>query len=401
MRRIQIPFAPRAIYRRMRSLVQPETAVEREAAHAVSQLRSRLLLIVTPARVLVAAAILVASMLRFVDLDTIPPALNQDEVVNGYDAYSLFLSGRDHHGHPFPFAGLESFGDWASPLLTFLTVPAVGLFGLSAGVIRGVSAAIGVMAVPIVYLLGCELFRRRSIGVLAAWFIAVSPWHVHRSRFAIPPAVVPTMVALTMLALVWTVRRQSARGMVALAISAGLTIAGYPTMKLYVPLLLLAAFVIYRQTVIRLNREALCYAAIIFIIITGPILYLSLADPGGRARLDQVSIFKASNVNVLFLAHQYETYFSPWVFFVAGNGHPGQSPATPGFGVELRSALPFLLAGGLWLLRTIFVGSMRQNRQSALLLVAALVLYPIPGSLTLPTPPLVGPNLSRAIHPFH
>jgi len=86
----------------------------------------------------VLAAILAGALLRFTNLGEIPSGLNQDEAVNGYDAYSLFLTGRDHHGHPFPFAGLESFGDWASPLLTFLTVPAVGLFGLRVEVVRGV-----------------------------------------------------------------------------------------------------------------------------------------------------------------------------------------------------------------------------------------------------------------------
>ncbi len=67
----------------------------------------------------VLVAMLVGAGLRFTSLSEIPPGLNQDEAVNGYDAYSLFLTGRDHHGHPFPFAGLESFGDWAAPLLTF------------------------------------------------------------------------------------------------------------------------------------------------------------------------------------------------------------------------------------------------------------------------------------------
>ena len=367
-------------------------------AHVGAELLGRRLFLLTPAGILLCAAIFVGIMLRFANLGGIPPALNQDEVVNGYDAYSLFLTGRDHHGHPFPFAGLESFGDWASPLLTFLTVPAVGLFGLRPEVVRAVAAAIGVLAIPIVYLLGKELFARRSIGVLAAWFIAVSPWHVHRSRFAIPPAVVPTMVALTIVVLIWTVHRRSARGIVAFAVAAGLTIASYPTMKLYVPLLILAALAIYGKTLIGLKREALCYAVIVFVVIAGPIIYLSLVDPGGRARLDQVSAFNTANVSAGFLAQQYRSYFSPWVFFIAGNGHPGQSPTPPGFGVELRSALPLLLAGFLWLIMAVVRPAQPAQRRAALFLLAALALYPVPGSLTVPTPPLTNPHLSRAIH---
>src|SRR5512140_1833925 len=97
--------------------------------------------------ILLIVAIVVGGILRFARLKDVPPGFNQDEAVNGYDAYSLFLTGRDQHGHPFPFAGLESFGDWVSPFLTFVTAPAVGLLGLDVGVVRGVTAALGVLAI--------------------------------------------------------------------------------------------------------------------------------------------------------------------------------------------------------------------------------------------------------------
>src|ERR1051325_4839170 len=111
---------------------------------------------------LLIVVILVGGVLRFAKLKEIPPGLNQDEAVNGYDAYSLFMTGRDHHGHPFPFAGLESFGDWVPPLLTFVTAPAVGLLGLRVEVVRGVTAALGVLAILVVYFLASELFNRRD-----------------------------------------------------------------------------------------------------------------------------------------------------------------------------------------------------------------------------------------------
>ncbi len=88
-------------------------------------------------------------------------------------------------------------GDWSSPLLTFLTVPFVGLLGLHMEVLRLVSATIGVILVPVIYLLGYELWERRSVGMVAAWLVAVTPWHVHLSRWAIPPTLVPTMVGLS------------------------------------------------------------------------------------------------------------------------------------------------------------------------------------------------------------
>jgi 4-amino-4-deoxy-L-arabinose transferase-like glycosyltransferase len=350
------------------------------------------------AHTLLLVAILVGSLLRFVDLKQIPPGFNQDEAVNGYDAYSLFVTGRDHHGHPFPFAGLESFGDWASPLLTFVTAPAVGVLGLHVEVVRGVAGALGVLSIPLIYILACKLFKRRAFGIAAAFAIALSPWAVDRSRFANPSASVPIMVVLTMLALIWTMQQRSDRGIVALGVIAGLAIATYPTMKLYIPLLLIAGFLIYARTLRHFKKESLLYAAILFGIIAGPIMYLSLFDPGGGSRLEQVSVFNSGQANPLFIAQQYKSYFSPWVFFIAGNGHPGQSATPPGWGVELISSIPFLLAGALWLVFAVTRPSRPFERQGALFLIAALALYPIPGSLTVPTPPLVNPHLSRGIH---
>jgi 4-amino-4-deoxy-L-arabinose transferase-like glycosyltransferase len=338
-------------------------------------------------------AIAVGIALRFANLGGVPPSLHQDEAVGGYDAYSLAATGRDHHGHPFPFVGLESFGDWTSPLLTFLTVPVVGLFGLRVEVLRGVTATIGVLAIPIIYLLGAELFRRRSIGVVAAWLMAVSPWHVHRGHFAIPPSAVPTMVAITMLAVIWALHHRSSRGTVLAAVAAGLTMASYPTMKLYVPLLLLAALVIYAPTIGTLSREALCYAAVVFLVIAGPIWYLSLVDPGGRARLQQVSAFTSQEPSAGFLLEQYRAYFSPWVMFVAGDEHPARTATPPGLGVEPWSTIPLLLAGGVAAVLAVARPPRPEDRRAALFLLAALVAYPIPGSLTLPSP-----HLGRAIH---
>lgn len=336
----------------------------------------------TPAGLAVLAAVLVAAALRFFDLARVPPALNQDEAVNGYDAYSLLLTGRDHLGHSFPIAGLESFGDWVSPLLTFLSVPLVGAWGLDLWTIRAVTAAVGVLAVPLVYRLGVELLGSRSVGVGAAWLLAVSPWHAHLSRWAIPPVLVPTVVALLLLACAWTGRTGSRRGAVATSLVAALTILSYPTMKLYVPLLLLTALAIYAPSLRKIGWEALTYSAVIFLAVAGPNLYLSVFDPGGRARFEEQSIFVHADVTPSLLVSQYVSYLNPSFLFLAGDGNPMHSP--PGYGLEPLLMLPLVAIGVAGVLVKLVRGS--SPRRPLLLLLAVLVLYPVPGSLTLPAP---------------
>lgn len=332
---------------------------------------------------LLIAATMVAALLRLVDLGAVPPGLNQDEAVSGYDAFSLIQTGRDHHGHPFPFAGLESFGDWVSPLLTFLTAPAVGLFGLKVEVLRAVTAIVGIAAVPLIYRLAVELFGRRSIGVIAAWLIAISPWHTHLSRWAIPTPLVPTMVIATLLALVWTVRRRSGGGLILFALLAGLTVSAYPTMKLFAPLLLLAAAIVYGPILLRLGWGSIATAGAVFVILAGPPLFLSTFDPGGSARLDQVSVFRDGNPGLETLLRHYGNYLAPRFLFTQGDHNPMHLPA--GYGVELRSMLPFLVLGLIWL-GAALVRRTWLERRSAGLVLLTLALYPIPGSLTVPSP---------------
>ena len=43
-------------------------------------------------------------LIRTISLDAAPPGLHHDEACNGYDAYSILHTGRDHHGNFMPIA---------------------------------------------------------------------------------------------------------------------------------------------------------------------------------------------------------------------------------------------------------------------------------------------------------
>src|SRR5262245_55051326 len=103
--------------------------------------------------VLFALIIFAGGFIRFYNLQNNPVALNQDEAINGYDAYSIGNTGRDHHGawQPQPF--LQSFDDWSSPLITYVTIPFVKVFGLSEFTVRLPVALLGTLSIFLFYLL--------------------------------------------------------------------------------------------------------------------------------------------------------------------------------------------------------------------------------------------------------
>ncbi len=146
-------------------------------------------------KVILILIILLALFLRFYQLD-IYPALNADEAAIGYNAYSLIQTGADEHGNPWPIH-FQSFNDFKPGLYFYVVLPFVKLLGLNEWSVRIPSAALGVGSVLIVYLLVIELGKlglrlgapRNSkknysevIALTSAFFLAISPWHIHFSR---------------------------------------------------------------------------------------------------------------------------------------------------------------------------------------------------------------------------
>jgi len=103
-----------------------------------------------------------------------PPALNADEAANAYDAYSILKTGKDQYGNFMPLR-FKSFGDYKLPLLTYLAVPFIKVFGLTETGIRMVNFPFVFFFPIIIFLLTKELFNKKSVSLLAAFLSAFAP----------------------------------------------------------------------------------------------------------------------------------------------------------------------------------------------------------------------------------
>lgn len=124
--------------------------------------------------------LVLAAGLRLHGLTKFPEGLNADEAALGYNAYSLMLTGRDEHGHPWP-VNLESFADYKPALYSYLLIPFIKVLGLTDLAVRLPGAVAGIMAVLVLYLLVREVWDR-NYGLAAAAILAISPWHLKFSR---------------------------------------------------------------------------------------------------------------------------------------------------------------------------------------------------------------------------
>jgi 4-amino-4-deoxy-L-arabinose transferase-like glycosyltransferase len=120
---------------------------------------------------------LLAAVLRFYQLDTIPDVINGDEGWTGMVALGKFPLAYSIYANPFSFA--EGFG---RPYLDVFAA-AINFLGQDKFGLRFVPALGGTFAIPAIYLLTRRLLNGRH-AIVAALLLAVSHAHIHFSRTA-------------------------------------------------------------------------------------------------------------------------------------------------------------------------------------------------------------------------
>lgn len=259
--------------------------------------------------------IILATALRIINLANWPASFNQDEALNGYEAYSILKTGRDHRGNFLPvfFEGFSDQVDNRLPLYIYSTIPWMAIFGLDKFATRLPSAIFGILTVIITYFLAKELFKKESIALLAAFFLTISPWHIFLSRLGIEAITVPLFSVLTIFFFLIGLRKNKIFILFA-GLSLALLFYTYHIAKLLTPLLGGLLLVFYWKEV-KENRVWFLSAFLIFLIISFPFLFIQFGQwTRIQTRFNQISIFNFSFWPA-FLIYNFLTYLTPKFLF--------------------------------------------------------------------------------------
>lgn len=153
-------------------------------------------------RLLLILVILCAALLRLYRLDVLPPGLFYDEAFNGVDARGVI----EGVSRPLYFHG----NNGREPLFIYLQSIAVMLLGYEAYSLRVVSAFVGILSVPVIFLLAKTLLAESQVlsefseqkmvqmrnvalwsALITAACISVSYWHVSVSRLGFRAILLP------------------------------------------------------------------------------------------------------------------------------------------------------------------------------------------------------------------
>ena len=167
-----------------------------------------------------------------------------------------FVSGMTNFWKPNHPIGLLTPMDNISPftwLFPYWQSIFVGIFGRNMAAIRAVSAVIGGLTVPALYLLAQTLFNRR-VGLLAAFLLATFPPHIHYSRIALLSITDPLMGTLALAFLARGLKRGTRLDFALAGVFLGLTQYFFEGGRLLFPALALAWVIGWRLFGRRMSR---------------------------------------------------------------------------------------------------------------------------------------------------
>lgn len=341
-----------------------------------------------------------AAFLRVYNLDQVPPGINRDEASIGYTAYSLLHTGKDEYARFLPIS-FQSFGDWKLPVYIYETVLSVAIFGLNTFAVRIPSALAGIFLVILVYFLVKELFKDKTLALIAMLFTTISPWSIHLSRVESESNTAVLLVATAVLLLLKSFKKHQwliIPSAVFLALSFGTYAANY----VFTTFLVLGLFFIYRKEI--LSGRFGKVAVIIFILLSSFIwfkttganvvkisgtgifgdpsrVYTEIETPRNQHIVSQRILTQIFHNKFIYglerFTQNYYNAFSPDFLFI----HGGQNHAHNilNFGNMYLVDAPFFLLG------LIFLFSRKKNK-SVYLILWWLFVAPLAPSITKDAP---------------
>jgi len=347
---------------------------------------------------------LTALFLRTYKLSEYPAGFSQDEMAQGYLAYSLLKTGRDEWGVKFPLV-FRSLGDFRLPAYAYLTMPMVKVFGLNEFATRLTAALFGVGAVLALYLLVKELFcDEKQVELLAfitAFLLLISPWHLSLSRVAHEASL--TVFFLSLGLWLFLKGKEEPILLVLSGLFLGINLLTYHSPRFFTPMAVLLWLVFLDKTFLKkkIFKKSLLGFLIIFLSFFLISFYSLLGK--GRTRITTTWLFSSSELEqkqkvcqaeALFLGispkvesffdnkitlagekflQNYLEYLSPTFLFSQGVLEPTYG-MMPGIGIMYLFELPLLLAG--------IYSLVKKKDRISLFLLFSLVLAPVPAAFT-------------------
>lgn len=345
-------------------------------------------------KIFITLILILAFLLRFYRLNTYP-LLNPDEAAIGYNAYSLFQTGKDEHGQSWPIH-FKSFSDYKPGAYFYLALPSVKLFGLTPLAVRLPNVIFSIISIYFLYLLVLLHSKNYSLALFSSLILTLSPWHIHFSRGAWE-----SCTALSFL-IIGTYYFYSKKYLLFVILFLA-SLYTYHSARIIAPLLALS-FLVTNYRFLLTDYKKLLYPVLLGILLTIPVLF-SFLNNGGTTRFggvgltaDQGPLWRSDellnqhqpltlfariihNKRLLYFLSWAQKYASHFDFnFLFLNGDEVPRSKVPDMGQLYLIELPLIIIGIFLILHNTCYQSLKS------LVLPWLFISPIASSLTFQAP---------------
>lgn len=339
-------------------------------------------------RVLILFLILIlAYILRIYKNTEYPTGFFTDEAAIGYSSYKIFTTGKDDHNVPWPVF-FQSLGDYRTPIPIYSNIPAIMLFGLSEFSVRFTTAMYGVGTVFLLYFIGKKLTNTRA-GLLSSFLLAISPWHIHLSRWGAEYASFPFFIAVGFLLLI--IAKSRPKMLVFSFLIFGLSLYTYYPAWVVTPLFV-GAITVYWILNKGLRGILNLLASLSIFVITAVPLLIGIRSGYALTRLNNIlpkNLTFQQEVDKFY--HFYLDHFGKEFLFTKGDiGFPGHfitRQSVRGMGELYQYEGVFIILGLMAACYCIY-----KKQYFWILVIILLLLYPLGTALT-----MEGPFATRSV----
>lgn len=314
--------------------------------------------------------------LRFYQLGYIPNGLYPDETAIGYNAFSILINGKDEHGQYLPLY-FRSFDDYKFPGYIYSVTLAIKQFGVNDFSVRIPSAFFGVLAVIALYFLIFESSKDKALSLVAAFSLAINPWHTFFSRAGYEVNMATSLMLIGMLFFVLAVKRKNNILFFSLSVISFLAaIYTYNVSRLIAPLLFLTILFIYFKKILKQPKKTLIIPILILFIGIIPMVFTFFTmqtEAGFSTHKDALIIGNVTKADLLQTRSYFVnlppliqkivfnypfmvimtyvknlvSFFSTAFFFVTGSDKPNQNLGG-GLAMFYYFEFPLIIAGAYY-----------------------------------------------------
>lgn len=318
-------------------------------------------------------------LIRIARLDSVPSGFFCDEAATGYNALKILTTGKDAYGVSYPIF-FQALGTPRAGLPFYVTVPFIWLFGLSEFATRLPSVLIGTMTIPLIYLVSKKLFTSNIVASLASLFLALSPWHIHFSRYGDGNIYIPFGVLLGLLLFILALESHKSWYLIGSSIVFAIFCYTYYPAFAFIPIFV--PFLYFVSKVFTKWQPTATISLFVFIILFIPFGYNALGGSSTK-RLSEVTknVEAKSKTDIRQkIIQTYVDHYLPEFLFLKGDigyrTHFITRFSVRGMGQLYWIQLPFIVIGLIWCIKNI------RHFGSQILLIW-LILYPLGSTIAL------------------